>query len=397
MSTRSTRSRATCASCWRPTATSSDVWVAGEISNLSRAAAGHFYFTLKDAQAQLRCAFFRNRNVGLRTAGSTNGRRSWRYGSLSLYEQRGELSVHRRLRAASGRGRARRRSSSAAAQLRGGGLFDPERKRAAAALSRAASASSPRRPARCSTTSADVLARRWPLAESLLQPTPVQGAEAAPRSPTRSGRSRAQQMPDVIIVARGGGSLEDLWAFNEEIVARAIFGVAGARRLGGRPRDRHHHRRLRRRPPRADAFAAAELVAPDRAVVGAAGRGAAVAHGDHADPLGGSCRANGRTSTPRSRGARCRTSAGSVRGCRFERVASHRGHRRAPARDAARRPLRRPAARAFAARHARTRLRAGAASRWRGSHVRRERSTPGDRVELRLRDGARGARIEEQA
>ncbi|MSQ41807.1 MAG: exodeoxyribonuclease VII large subunit [Dehalococcoidia bacterium] len=197
------------------------IWVAGEVSNCNRSSAGHIYFTLKDARVALRCAFFRNRNVGQREW-LVDGASVVVHGSLSVYEQRGELSFIVDFVQPEGTGALAAEFERRRARFEAEGLFDPQRKR-----------SLPRFPQRVGVVTsptgavfhdiAQVLARRWPLATLLLQPTPVQGADAAPAIAQSLRALARSHRPDVIIVARGGGAAEDLWAFNEEPVVRAIF------------------------------------------------------------------------------------------------------------------------------------------------------------------------------
>ncbi|MBX7110298.1 MAG: exodeoxyribonuclease VII large subunit [Dehalococcoidia bacterium] len=199
-----------------------EVWVSGEVSNLSLASSGHIYFTLKDGRGALRCAFFRNRNVGQRDR-LHEGASLIVYGSLSLYEQRGDLSFVVDFVQPEGTGALAAEFERRRARFEEEGLFASERKRAL-----------PRFPRRVGVVTSptgavfhdirDVLGRRWPLAEIVLQPAPVQGADAAPAiAEAIRALTRVDDL-DVVIVARGGGSAEDLWAFNEEPVIRAIFG-----------------------------------------------------------------------------------------------------------------------------------------------------------------------------
>jgi exodeoxyribonuclease VII large subunit len=243
-----------------------NIWVAGEISNYTRAASGHIFFTLKDDRSGLRCAFFRNRNMGFRTP-LANGLSVVVYGSLSLYEQRGELSFVVDFVHAEGAGVLAAEFERRRAAFEAEGLFAEERKRPL-----------PRFPRRVGVVTsptgavfhdiADVLARRWPLARLLLQPAPVQG-DGAGIAIAEAIRTLARvQAPDVIIVARGGGAAEDLWAFNEEAVVRAIFGspVPVVSAVGHETDVTLADMVADLRAPTPSA--AAELVAPDRAVVG---------------------------------------------------------------------------------------------------------------------------------
>ena len=202
-----------------------DIWVEGEVSNLSRSSAGHIYFTLRDRRSVLRCAFFRNRNTG-RGQRLEDGISVVVHGSLSIYEQRGELSFIIDFVQPAGTGAMAAEFERRRARFEAEGLFAEERKRPL-----------PRFPQRVGVVTsptgaafhdiASVLERRWPLATLLLQPTVVQGPDA-PRAIAGALRALAslpgEEGPDVIIVARGGGAAEELWAFNDEPVVRAIFG-----------------------------------------------------------------------------------------------------------------------------------------------------------------------------
>ena len=201
-----------------------DVWVAGEVSNVSRPASGHVYFTLKDAHGQLRGAFFNNR---YRPGGASareleNGRAVVAHGRIGLYEQRGELQLVADFVQPEGLGLLQMEFERLKARLQEEGLFDETRKRPL-----------PRFPHRIGVvTSASgavfhdichVLERRWPLAEVVLAPSPVQGPDAVAGLLGGLAQLNRRGDCDVIIVARGGGSLEELAAFNAEPLARAIF------------------------------------------------------------------------------------------------------------------------------------------------------------------------------
>jgi len=202
----------------------SNIWVSGEVSNLNIATSGHIYFTLKDERGALRCAFFRNRNNGQRDR-LQHGASVLVYGSLSLYEQRGDLNFMVEFVQPEGVGALQAEFERRRARFDEEGLFAQERKRAL-----------PRFPRRIGVvTSATgavwhdiqtVLARRWPLATLVLQPAVVQGPETAVSVADAIRRLDREQRLDAIIVARGGGSLEDLWGFNEEPVVRAIFSAS---------------------------------------------------------------------------------------------------------------------------------------------------------------------------
>lgn len=196
------------------------LWVEGEISNLARPASGHLYFTLKDEKAQLRCALFRSnaRNLSFRPE---NGQLVQVRGRLGLYEPRGDYQLISDTMEAAGEGRLRAAFEALKKALEKEGLFDPAHKRPLPTnIRRVVVVTSP--------TGAvirdilHVLARRWPLAQVRLHPVPVQGDEAAPAIVRALAAANAHGWGEVVILGRGGGSLEDLWAFNEESVARAV-------------------------------------------------------------------------------------------------------------------------------------------------------------------------------
>ncbi|HEX4895806.1 MAG TPA: exodeoxyribonuclease VII large subunit [Solimonas sp.] len=200
------------------------VWVQGEISNLARPASGHWYFTLKDARAQLRCCMFRNANQLVRPP-PKDGDQVLIRGQISLYPARGDLQLVCEHLEPAGQGALLRAFEELKRRLASEGLFDEHLKRELPAHPRAiglvTSASGAVLHDVCTT-----LARRYPLAPVYLYPVPVQGPEAPPAI-VRALRELPQRAPvDVLILARGGGSLEDLWAFNEESVARAIRACA---------------------------------------------------------------------------------------------------------------------------------------------------------------------------
>ncbi|MDR2366432.1 MAG: exodeoxyribonuclease VII large subunit [Zoogloeaceae bacterium] len=195
------------------------LWVAGEISNLIRAASGHVYFTLKDAEAQARCVLWRSKAalVGFRLE---NGQKVRARVSVTLFEARGDYQLTVESLRMAGQGALFERFLALKARLEAEGLFAAERKRPLPAF--------PRRIAIVSSPQAaalqDVLAtfaRRAPHVRLALFPAPVQG-EGAGREIARSLSAAAASDNDAILLCRGGGSMEDLWAFNEEILARAI-------------------------------------------------------------------------------------------------------------------------------------------------------------------------------
>ncbi len=196
------------------------IWVEGELSNLSRPASGHWYFSLKDARAAVRCAMFRQRNMLLRFR-PEEGLRVLVRARVSLYEPRGDYQLIVEHMEPSGEGALRQQFEALKARLQAEGLFARERKRALPAF--------PRRIGVVTSPSGaairdilHVLRRRYPPAEVVLYPVPVQGEQAPQQIARAIGLAGDRAECDVLIVTRGGGSLEDLWAFNDEAVARAI-------------------------------------------------------------------------------------------------------------------------------------------------------------------------------
>jgi exodeoxyribonuclease VII large subunit len=197
-----------------------DLWVQGEISNFSQPRSGHLYFTIKDARASLKCVMWRSMAQRQRTL-PRDGDAVEVHGSISVYEVGGQYQLYANLIRPLGEGALYQEFLRLKAQLEGEGLFDEERKRPI-----------PEWPRRIgiitSPTGAalrdmlNTLRRRYPLAEVILAPTEVQG-DGAPAGIVGALHSLNQTAgPDVILMARGGGSIEDLWAFNDEGVARAI-------------------------------------------------------------------------------------------------------------------------------------------------------------------------------
>lgn len=195
------------------------IWVEGEISNLARPSSGHLYFALKDAAAQVRCALFRNR-IRLPFT-PENGMQVLARVSVSLYEQRGEYQLIVEHLEPAGDGALLRAFEQLKQRLAAAGLFDPAHKQALPALpQRIGIITSP-----TGAAVRDILTtlrRRFPALPVLIYPVPVQGAGAAEKIAAAIRLADQRRDCDVLIVARGGGSLEDLWAFNEEVVAHAI-------------------------------------------------------------------------------------------------------------------------------------------------------------------------------
>jgi len=197
------------------------IWVEGEISNLARPASGHWYLSLKDESAQVRCAMFRGRNRLLRFT-PENGMQVLARVRVSLYEARGDYQLIIEHLEEAGHGALRRAYELLKERLAVEGLFAEAHK-----------LSVPTLPERIgvitSATGAairdilSVLQRRFPAIPVLIYPVPVQGAQAAPLIARMITLAATRRDCDVLILARGGGTLEDMWAFNEECVARAIF------------------------------------------------------------------------------------------------------------------------------------------------------------------------------
>jgi len=196
------------------------VWLEGEISNLARPASGHWYFSLKDESAQVRCAMFRNRSMLVRFP-VKDGARVLARGRVSLYEARGEFQVVIDHLEEAGEGALRRRFEELKRKLLAEGLFEATQKKPLPTLPRRIGViTSPTGAALRDIL--HILQRRFPAVPVLVYPVAVQG-EAAPREIVQALQlADARRDCDVLILARGGGSLEDLMAFNEESVARAI-------------------------------------------------------------------------------------------------------------------------------------------------------------------------------
>ena len=198
-----------------------DLWLEGEISNLARPASGHVYCTLKDNTSQIKCAIFKRAALRLRFP-IQNGDAVLVNGRLTIYDARSEYQIIGERVVPAGVGELQLAFERLKEQLAAEGLFDPTRKKPL-----------PKFPQKIglitSATGAAIrdilrmLQKRYPAVEVLLFPTLVQGAEAAAEiAHAIAGANRLSEI-DLLIVGRGGGSIEDLWAFNEEVVARAIF------------------------------------------------------------------------------------------------------------------------------------------------------------------------------
>lgn len=200
------------------------VWISGEISNFTQPSSGHWYFTLKDDTAQVRCAMFRNSNRRV-TFRPQHGQQVLVRANITLYEPRGDYQIIVESMQPAGEGLLQQKYEQLKAKLQAEGLFDQQYKQPLPS------------PAHCvgvitSKTGAalhdilHVLKRRDPSLPVIIYPTAVQGDDAPGQIVRAIELANARQECDVLIVGRGGGSLEDLWSFNDERVARAIFNSA---------------------------------------------------------------------------------------------------------------------------------------------------------------------------
>ncbi|MDH3689206.1 MAG: exodeoxyribonuclease VII large subunit [Gammaproteobacteria bacterium] len=198
-----------------------EIWVEGELSNVARPASGHLYFSLKDNDAQIRCAMFRNRHNHLHCE-PRDGRQVLLRGRVSLYEERGDYQLIVQFLEDAGEGALQRKFEALKRALLREGLFDTAHK-----------LEFPTWPQRIGVITSPsgaairdiitTLKRRFPAIPVLVYPVPVQGTEAVPEIAAALRLANLRRDCDALILARGGGSLEDLWAFNDEMVARAIF------------------------------------------------------------------------------------------------------------------------------------------------------------------------------
>ncbi len=197
------------------------VWVQGEVSNLSQPSSGHLYFSLKDAGAQLRCVMFKGAAKNLKFR-PDNGMGLLARGRISVYDQRGEYQLICEYLEPSGVGALQMAFIQLKERLAKEGLFDEDRKRPMPSFPRRVGVIT-------SSTGAaihdilNILKRRFASLEILLYPVRVQGEGAAQEIARAVDDMNRLGLADILIVGRGGGSLEDLWAFNEEVVARAVF------------------------------------------------------------------------------------------------------------------------------------------------------------------------------
>src|SRR5512136_487978 len=197
-----------------------DVWVEGEVSVVSRPSSGHIYFTLKDAAAQIACVMWKSA-APMFGALLVHGGQIVAHGKVSVYEPRGSYQLYVDRVQSKGLGDLHAQFELLKARLEAEGLFAPERRRPLPEFPHCMGVVT-------SPTGAvirdicNILARRWPLVQVILAPTQVQGQDAPPQIVAALDALYRRDDLDLIIVARGGGSLEDLWAFNDERVARKI-------------------------------------------------------------------------------------------------------------------------------------------------------------------------------
>jgi exodeoxyribonuclease VII large subunit len=197
-----------------------DLWVSGETFNVSRPASGHLYFTLKDVEASLRCVMWRS-EVERQTYIPRDGEAVEVRGRVSVYEAGGQYQLYADSIRPAGEGELYREFLRIKALLEAEGLFDPERKRPL-----------PLRPKRLGVVTSPtgaalrdvltVLRRRFPMLEVIIAPTLVQGEDAPAGIVSALTALNEYSQPELILLVRGGGSIEDLWAFNDENVARAV-------------------------------------------------------------------------------------------------------------------------------------------------------------------------------
>ena len=198
------------------------ICVSGEISNLSKPSSGHFYFTLKDASAQVRCVYFRNRHTRAISAGLQNGQHVVARGQLSLYEARGDYQLIVDELSDAGQGDLYRQFELLKQKLAVLGLFDVARKKTLPAIPECIGVITSASGAALQDI-LTTLARRFPLSPVRIYPSDVQGKQAVPQLIKALNESNLEKHCDVLILARGGGSIEDLWAFNDEALIYAMI------------------------------------------------------------------------------------------------------------------------------------------------------------------------------
>ena len=201
----------------------STIWIEGEISNLAKPASGHFYFTLKDDNTQVKCAFFKNKQTNL-SFDLDNGMKVLAKATVSLYEGRGDYQLIIEQIEPVGAGALQIAFDALKQKLATEGLFDEKHKKTLPKYPKTIGIIT-------SATGAairdilSILKRRYPFGDLIIYPIPVQGENAATTIAKKIKIAEKRNECDVFILTRGGGSLEDLWAFNEEIVAQTIFNI----------------------------------------------------------------------------------------------------------------------------------------------------------------------------
>lgn len=197
------------------------LWIEAELSNFARPSSGHWYFSLKDEAAQVKCAMFRNRNQLVKVL-PANGKQVLVRARIGLYEPRGDYQIIIEHMEEAGDGALRRQFDLLKSKLANEGLFDSSNKKAIPS-------NATRVGIITSSSGAAVhdilttLQRRFPMQKTIIYPVPVQGKGASIKIADAINNANKRKETDVLIIARGGGSLEDLWEFNEEVVARAIY------------------------------------------------------------------------------------------------------------------------------------------------------------------------------
>ena len=197
------------------------LWIEAELSNFARPASGHWYFSLKDQAAQVKCAMFKNRNQLVKVL-PTNGKQVLVRARIGLYEPRGDYQIIIEHMEEAGDGELRRQFELLKNKLANDGLFDSaHKKNIPKTVTRVGIVTSPSGAAIHDILT--TLKRRFPMQKTIIYPTPVQGKGACQHIATAINKANIRAETDVLIIARGGGALEDLWEFNEEVVARAIY------------------------------------------------------------------------------------------------------------------------------------------------------------------------------
>lgn len=196
------------------------LWIEAELSNFARPASGHWYFSLKDEAAQVKCAMFKNRNQLVKVL-PANGKQVLVRARIGLYEPRGDYQIIIEHMEEAGDGELRRQFELLKNKLANDGLFDSaHKKNIPGTITRVGIVTSPSGAAVHDILT--TLQRRFPM-KTIIYPTPVQGKGACNKIAAAINKANTRQEVDVLLIARGGGALEDLWEFNEEVVARAIY------------------------------------------------------------------------------------------------------------------------------------------------------------------------------